>query len=95
MITEPTPHRTAPTPSTDDKPEDRGSDEQPEGKVPPWVPPALLMSVLMLGTDVVVLVPLGEWMAEYGVVLVGTPYLIHVLASTALAMRSVAGLSPE
>ncbi|MFC4127761.1 hypothetical protein [Nocardia rhizosphaerae] len=60
-----------------------------EPEVAPWVAPALLLSILMLGFDLVALIPLGEWMAEYGIGLVCTAYLLHVLASTALAVWTV------
>ncbi|MFG1772049.1 hypothetical protein ACGFIX_20930 [Nocardia salmonicida] len=52
---------------------------------PSWAAPALLLSILMLGLDLVALIPLGSWMRDYGIGLIGTIYLIHVLASTAVA----------
>lgn len=57
--------------------------------VPAWAPPALLLALLMLAADLVALIPLGQWMAEYGIVPVCTAYLLHVLAATALAVWAV------
>ncbi|MBC7302687.1 MAG: hypothetical protein H5T78_17290 [Nocardia sp.] len=56
---------------------------------PSWVAPALLLSILMLGLDLVALSPLGAWMRDYGIGLVCSVYLVHVLASTALAAWTV------
>ncbi|WP_132369827.1 hypothetical protein [Nocardia alba] len=52
---------------------------------PAWAAPALLFSLLMLGFDLVALIPLGAWMRDYGIGLVSTIYLLHVLGSTAVA----------
>ncbi|WP_336082790.1 hypothetical protein [Nocardia sp. SSK8] len=56
---------------------------------PSWAAPALLIAVLMLGADFLALIPLGHWMAEFGIVPVCTVYLVHVLGSTALAVWTV------
>ena len=66
-----------PTQATADAPAEPGP--------PSWAAPALLLSVLMLGLDLLALIPLGAWMRDYGIGLIGTIYLIHVLASTAVA----------
>lgn len=59
---------------------------------PSWAAPALLVSILMLGLDLVALIPLGAWMRDYGIGLVCSVYLVHVLASTALAAWTVSRL---
>ncbi|MGW5309689.1 hypothetical protein [Nocardia thailandica] len=59
----------------------------------PSTAPLLLLSLLMLGVDVVALIPLGSWMTRYGIVLVSGLYLVHVLFSTALASWTVIRLS--
>ncbi|MFD3704461.1 hypothetical protein ACFWUP_15070 [Nocardia sp. NPDC058658] len=59
---------------------------------PTWAAPALLLSILMLGLDLVALIPLGAWMRDYGIGLVCSVYLVHVLASTALAAWTVTRL---
>ncbi len=59
---------------------------------PAWAAPALLGSILMLGLDLVVLIPLGAWMRDYGIGLVCSVYLLHVLASTGLAAWTVSRL---
>ncbi|MEV0335656.1 hypothetical protein [Nocardia sp. NPDC050717] len=56
---------------------------------PPWTAPALLLSILMLGADLVALIPLGEWMTDYGIIPVCTVYLLHVLLTMALAAWTV------
>ncbi|WP_446222489.1 hypothetical protein ACTWPB_22145 [Nocardia sp. IBHARD005] len=66
---------------------DRDSPAEPGP--PSWAAPALLFSMLMLGLDLVALIPLGAWMRDYGIGLVGTVYLLHVLASTAVAAWTV------
>lgn len=60
-------------------------DSSAEPGPPSWAAPALLFSLLMLGLDLVILIPLGAWMRDYGIGLVCTIYLFHVLASTAMA----------
>ncbi|WP_280346494.1 hypothetical protein [Nocardia neocaledoniensis] len=59
---------------------------------PPWAAPALLLSILMLGADLVALIPLGEWMTDYGIIPVCTVYLVHVLSTMALAAWTVTRL---
>ncbi len=56
---------------------------------PPWTAPALLLSILMLGADLVALIPLGEWMTDYGIIPVCAAYLLHVLFTMALAAWTV------
>ncbi|MFC9472182.1 hypothetical protein ACFTS5_08315 [Nocardia sp. NPDC056952] len=65
------------------------TDSSAEPAPPSWAAPALLLSLLMLGLDLVALIPLGAWMRDYGIGLVCTIYLIHVLASTAVAAWTV------
>ncbi|MFD6399287.1 hypothetical protein [Nocardia sp. NPDC060249] len=65
------------------------ADSSGEPVPPSWAAPALLLSLLMLGLDLVALIPLGAWMRDYGIGLVCTIYLIHVLASTAMAAWTV------
>lgn len=65
------------------------ADSSAEPGPPSWAAPALLLSLLMLGLDLVALIPLGAWMRDYGIGLVGTIYLLHVLASTAVAAWTV------
>ncbi|WP_278262507.1 hypothetical protein [Nocardia sp. AG03] len=60
-----------------------------EAPVPAWAGPGLLLALLMLAADLVALIPLGQWMAEYGIVPVCAIYLLHVLAATALAVWTV------
>ncbi|MFD4439372.1 hypothetical protein ACFWPK_06285 [Nocardia sp. NPDC058519] len=64
-------------------------DSPAEPGPPSWAAPALLFSMLMLGLDLVALIPLGAWMRDYGIGLVGSIYLLHVLASTAVAAWTV------
>ncbi|MGY0499202.1 hypothetical protein ACWZHB_11960 [Nocardia sp. FBN12] len=67
--------------------------ERPIAPAPPsWAAPALLLSILMLGLDLVALIPLGAWMRDYGIGPVCSAYLVHVLASTALAAWTVSRL---
>ncbi|MFE5476070.1 MULTISPECIES: hypothetical protein [unclassified Nocardia] len=65
------------------------TDAAAEPAAPSWAAPALLLSLLMLGLDLVALIPLGAWMRDYGIGLVCTIYLLHVLASTAVAAWTV------
>ncbi|MFD6454741.1 hypothetical protein ACFWF3_28560 [Nocardia sp. NPDC060220] len=65
------------------------TDAAAEPPAPSWAAPALLLSLLMLGLDLVALIPLGAWMRDYGIGLVCTIYLLHVLASTAVAAWTV------
>ncbi|MGW6121138.1 hypothetical protein ACWFRF_19015 [Nocardia sp. NPDC055165] len=65
------------------------TDAATEPAAPSWAAPALLLSLLMLGLDLVALIPLGAWMRDYGIGLVCTIYLLHVLASTAVAAWTV------
>ncbi|MFI5500741.1 hypothetical protein ACIA5E_16910 [Nocardia asteroides] len=59
---------------------------------PGWAAPALLLALLMLGVDIVALIPLGGWMRDYGIGPVCAIYLIHVLASTGLAAWTIGKL---
>ncbi|MGW6729608.1 hypothetical protein ACWF9G_27215 [Nocardia sp. NPDC055029] len=58
----------------------------------PLAGPSLLLSGLMLGVDAVLLLPLGEWMRDYGIVVVSATYLLHVLGSTALGVWAASHL---
>ncbi|MFE1591373.1 hypothetical protein [Nocardia sp. NPDC058705] len=79
----------SPAPESPPVPEIQG----PAAPEPPsWAAPALLLSILMLGLDLVALIPLGAWMRDYGIGLVCSIYLVHVLASTALAAWTVTQL---
>lgn len=63
-----------------------------DGHTAPWTAPLLLLSLLMLGVDIVALIPLGDWMTSFGIVLVSGIYLTHVLLSTGLAAWTVTRL---
>ncbi|WP_410873086.1 hypothetical protein [Nocardia sp. A7] len=83
MVTEN--HCDSPLTPTAPAPTERSAVPEP----PSWAAPALLLSILMLGIDLVALIPLGAWMRDYGIGLVCSVYLVHVLASTALAAWTV------
>lgn len=57
-----------------------------ESPVAPLATPALILGMILLGLGMAGLVRLGDWVGNYGPVLVALAYLLYMAAAVSLAL---------